>query len=349
MTLAYNFCDDKDERRRTATAILRGVLLQLLRQRPVLFKHIQPPFNVLRNRLFTDFHALWRVFVVMIQDSEAGEICCLIDAFDECEKDSRQLFLTNLVGLFSPRQSNKTSAKLILISRRENDIEGELLGEDSPFAQYLHVGTGKVNRDLSKFIDMKVDQLSTSRKFRSKNTSEEIKRALAEKAGGTFLYVSLVLNELKKTPESRIQRRLQERPSELYRIYDKILSQVEGGCEDIVKSVLCWVVVARRPLKIREVATICHLSSQEYKNNAISSVDLDRANLLLFRTCWTYLSLKELEQGTVRIWRDSDHVLHNLSPSEQLLRAHCFLQYTSQEWESHASAAGPTLAADDEF
>lgn len=34
MKLTYYFCDDKDEGRRTATIILRGLLLQLLRQRP---------------------------------------------------------------------------------------------------------------------------------------------------------------------------------------------------------------------------------------------------------------------------------------------------------------------------
>ena len=300
---AYYFCDAKDEKRRNATAILRGLLLQLLRQRPNFFKHIQSRFDMSRDSLFTDFHALWRVFVSIIQDTEAGEVCCLIDALDECEKDSRQPFLTNLVELFGPRHSKKMFAKFIITSRRENDIEGELLCADNPSIQDLHVVKGNVDCDLSKFIDIKVDQLSASRKFISKNTVEEIKRTLAEKAGGTFLYVSLVLNELKKTPESRIHRKLQEWPSELNKIYDKILSQIEGGCEDIVKTVLCWVVVARRPLKIREVATACHLSSEGFKHNTISTVDLDKHESD-FEWCRSFVYVDKIN-GTINLVHQS--------------------------------------------
>ena len=121
MTLAYYFCDDKNEGRRTATATLRGLLLQILRQRPVLFKHVQPDFGMARDSFFTNFHALWRIFVSIVEDDEAGEIYCLIDALDECEKESRRLFLTDVHKLFSPQQSKKTSVKFMITSRRQND------------------------------------------------------------------------------------------------------------------------------------------------------------------------------------------------------------------------------------
>lgn len=276
MTLAYYFCDDKDEKRRTATAILRGLLLQLLRQRPVLFKHIQPGFDVSRDTLFTNFHSLWRVFLSVVQDPEADTVYCLIDALDECEKESRQLFLTSLTDAFGLRQEKMTSVKLIITSRRENDIEEELLSADNPQVQDVHIDSGSVNRDLYKFINVRVNQLAVKRKFRSKRTAEELERALAQKAGGTFLYVSLVLNELRRTPESQMQRKLQEWPSELNGIYDKILGQIEDGCEDIVKMVLRWIVVARRPLAVREIAAACVLSSEDFTDNTISSDDLDR-------------------------------------------------------------------------
>ena len=43
-----------------------------------------------------------------------------------------------------------------------------------------------------------------------------------------------------------------------------------------MKSVVRWIVVARRPLAIREIATVCVLSSEDFKDNTISSDDLDR-------------------------------------------------------------------------
>ena len=333
MTLAYYFCDDKDEKRRTATAILRGLLLQLLRQRPVLFKHIQPRFDMSRDTLFTNFHSLWRVFVSAVQDPETDDVYCLVDALDECEKESRQLFLTSLASLtnvFGLRQDKKASVKFIITSRRENDIEEELLSADNPYVQDLHIDSGNVNHDLYKFINVRVNQLAAKRKFRSKKTAEELERAVAQKAGGTFLYVSLVLNELRRTPESQIQRKLQEWPSELNGIYDKILSQIEDGCEDMVKSVLRWIVVARRPLAIREIATACVLSSADFKDNTILSDDLDRHEND-FEWCRSFVYIDHVNQ-TINLVHQSakDYLLGAyLQANEGLSQYHIILDKTN--------------------
>ncbi len=218
MTLAYYFCDDKYETRRTATAILRGLLLQLLRQRPVLFKHIQPDFDISRGRLFTDFYALWRIFDNIVKDPEAGEVYCLIDALDECEKESRQLFLTNFTKLFSSQQSKKRVVKFIVTSRGENDIK-ESLVTAGPVVQNLQIDSGRVNDDLSKFIDVKVDELSIRKGYQPKQ-KDMIKHALTEKAGGTFLYISLVVQDLAKTKTfSQVSKKLQELPSDLNKVY----------------------------------------------------------------------------------------------------------------------------------
>ena len=330
MTLAYYFCDDKDEKRRTATAILRGLLLQLLRQRPVLFKHIQPGYDMSRDTLFTNFHSLWRVFLSVVYDPEADNVYCLIDALDECGKESRQPFLTSLTTVFGLQQEKKTSVKFIITSRRENDIEEELVSADNPYVQDLHIDSGNVNHDLFNFINVRVNQLAVKRKFRSKRTAEELERVLTQKAGGTFLYVSLVLNELRRTPESQMQRKLQEWPSELNGIYDKILSQIEDGCEDIVKMVLRWIVVARRPLKIREIATACVLSSEDSTDNTISSDDLDRHEDD-FVWCRSFVFVDKLKR-TVNLVHQSakDYLLGAyLQANERLSQFHIVLDKTN--------------------
>ncbi|KAL2047963.1 hypothetical protein ABVK25_011134 [Lepraria finkii] len=399
VTLAYYFCDDKDERRRTATAILRGLLLQLLRQRPILFKHLQTDFDISRDRLFTDFHALWRIFDSIVRDPEAGKVYCLIDALDECEKESRLIFLTGLTKIFYSQQSKNTDVKFIVTSRRENDIE-ESLSAACPAIRDLQVDSGRVNEDLSKFIDVKVDELSTKKRYQPKQ-KERIKRALTEKAGGTFLYVSLVVQDLAKTKIfSLVSQKLQELPSDLNKVYDRILSQIDADCEEIAKLVLRWVAVARRPLTVDELAMARALSKGEWGKNTMPPEDLldelkdgfkcceplvyvdtnndtvnlvhqsakdyllgtylqgkggvsqyhivtDWTNLLILRTCWTYLSLEEFKQGTVVIERDVDHKLRESSSWD--LYDHCFFRYASQEWQKHALAASPALATDYEF
>ena len=401
MTLAYYFCDDKNERRRTATAILRGLLLQLLRQRPILFKYIQEDFMMSRDSLFTNFHALWRIFDGIVKDPEAGGVFCLVDALDECEKESRQLFLTEFTKIFSYQQSEKRSVKFIITSRRENDIV-ESLSAASPAIRNLQVDTGKVNNDLSKFIDVKVDELSTKKQYQPM-LKDRVKRTLTEKAGGTFLYVSLVLHDLQKAEMfSQVKQKLQELPSDLNDVYDRILRQIDTGCEEVAKLVLCWVAVARRPLKVDELAMIRALGTEECRENTMPPKDLldelkdgfkccqplvyidtedytvnlvhqsakdyllgtylqekgdlsqyhiitDSANLLIFQTCWTYLSLKEFKQGTMMIRRDQDRTLWQEHFSKQFLDDHCFLQYASEEWLQHARAASQALVNGYEF
>ncbi len=45
ITFAYYFCDNKDNKRNIVISIIRGLLLQLLRQRLLLFKYIQEDYN----------------------------------------------------------------------------------------------------------------------------------------------------------------------------------------------------------------------------------------------------------------------------------------------------------------
>ena len=400
MTVAYYFCDDKYQERRTVTAILRGLLLQLLRQRPILFKHIQSDFDMCRDSLCTNFHALWRTFVSIVQDPEAGEVYCLIDALDECEKESRQLFLTEFTKLFRSQQSKKIHVKFIVTSRRESDIQ-MALSAVSPIIRDLQVDSGRVNDDLSKFIDVKVDELSAEKRY-SAGLKDKIKFDLMEKAGGTFLYVSLVLHDLKKTRiTSQVRQKLQELPPDLNKVYDRILGQIDVDCEEIAKLVLRWVAVAPRPLTMDELAMVCALGTGEWERNTMPTKDTlyelrdgfqcceplvyvtgndtinlvhqsakdyllgahlqgrdglsqyhivpESTNLLMFKTCWKYLSLEEFKQGTVVIERGGDHRLGKSYLDKPFLDDHCLLRYASKEWLKHALLASPALATDYEF
>ena len=245
----------------------------------------------------------------------------------------------------------------------------------------------------------------STRKRYSATLKEMIKRALTEKAGGTFLYVSLVLNDLNTTKvQSLVRKKLQELPLDLNTLYDKILSQIEVDYVEIASSILQWVAIARRPLTVKELAMARLLNSGDWKENTTPSEDLldeieddfkccgplvyfdninntvnlvhqsaknyllgtnlqgkhdlsryrivaDMANLLIFRTCWTYLSQDDFEQGTMIIdRRGGPHsILINKSLSKKFLENYCFLQYARQEWQEHALAASPTLAADRGF
>jgi hypothetical protein len=60
--------------------------------------------------------------------------------------------------------------------------------------------SSEVNADLSKYIDHEVEKLAEANSF-SQELERAVKKALGNQAGGTFLWVSLMINELENTPK----------------------------------------------------------------------------------------------------------------------------------------------------
>jgi hypothetical protein len=77
------------------------------------------------DQLFGNFDALWRIFLNILKDPDAGEIYLLVDALDECESSSRQILLTVLANTFVPRQ--KEMVRFFVTSRLEPDIQEALI------------------------------------------------------------------------------------------------------------------------------------------------------------------------------------------------------------------------------
>jgi Cdc6-like AAA superfamily ATPase len=82
LSLAYFFCDDKDERLRTANAILVNILAQLLKYIPDAIVHFSTELGYATDKEKTiwTLGMLWRVFERIINDANTGNVCILIDA-----------------------------------------------------------------------------------------------------------------------------------------------------------------------------------------------------------------------------------------------------------------------------
>ena len=81
-SVAYFFCDDKDERLRTESAVLLNLLAQLLRQDPSVLRHFfaESDYAVHKERTSWSFGMLWRVFDRIVRDDKCRPMCVIIDA-----------------------------------------------------------------------------------------------------------------------------------------------------------------------------------------------------------------------------------------------------------------------------
>jgi ankyrin repeat protein len=255
--LAYFFCDDKIQDRKMPTAIIRSLVWQLLLQRNELFEHMRPDYEKhIKGRIFIDlfdnFTTLWRIFQDMLQDERAGDIFIVIDALDECDKSTRKQLLLALRELFQAPGQLRRKVKLLITCRQKiSDIEYELHGA----GKLLGLDSGEVNTDLFEYIDFKVAELATRRNY-SSTLKYDVVNALKSRAGGTFLWVSLMISELKDTPIYDVPAKLNSLPESLEETYITILNEnIPQERREEARFLLLSMASAQRPLKRKEIAT----------------------------------------------------------------------------------------------
>ncbi|KAH7174822.1 pfs domain-containing protein [Fusarium flagelliforme] len=120
------FCDNKIENRNTAVNILRGLIHQMIALEKGLVKVVLPTWGKRLSQLIESgsFGNLWKVFEEMVDNSSFRTIYCVIDALDECERDSLSLLLSRFERLSDPDNVSPNKIKLVCLSRRLGGIEG---------------------------------------------------------------------------------------------------------------------------------------------------------------------------------------------------------------------------------
>lgn len=215
------FCDNKDEKRNTAVAILRGLIFQILQLCPKLIRHILPRYKIQRESLFSDssFQTLWGVFRTTSQDSALGTTYCILDGLDECSDDSVEALLQNLRALFQPQPNNSSICylKMILVSRELPDYIPEILSR-FPRIRLDPDADSEVNRDIGRFIKARVDELATYRQYPPRLRAH-VNGVFLERTKGSFLWVGIVAAELMGCRVTEVEKVLDLFPSGLEELY----------------------------------------------------------------------------------------------------------------------------------
>lgn len=324
---AFFFCDNKDERQRTATAVLRSLLVQLLRQQPSFFDYMQPEYKKYGEDKFKsvfclDFGALWMVFEAILRDPAKRSITIIIDALDECEEESKSNLVKVLHDFFNPNSRNNKgksntlvqSVKVIITHRPEPSIEKGFSHGTRP----LKVDTGLINRDLSKFIREKTKKLQDDLDLDSEKT-DQIRDALKNKAGGTFLWVSLVLGDMdRRDTQGNITDLLDKLPSGLPETFGRILRRIKPTHVHAASFILRIVSITLRPLRVDELAMICVLGLSAYDKTTLpTDRDLNEWRRE-YRCCGAFLKLDEENQTVHLVHQSAKDFLEDLSMHNDL-------------------------------
>ncbi|KAK4952085.1 hypothetical protein LTR10_010005 [Elasticomyces elasticus] len=120
----------------------------------------------------------------------------------------------------------------------------------------LSISAQMLDADIAKYVtahlsrDNKLSRLDHA-------TKRSIEEAVVQGAQGMFLWVSLVLHDLKKSiGRSSIKATLELLPTDLNETYERVLSEIKGDDRHAAVTVLLWLAYANTPLSLQQLAEI---------------------------------------------------------------------------------------------
>lgn len=267
-TTCYFFFKDDFEDQRSAKGALSCILHQLFIQKDhLLSTEIMKRFKSYRAPLANSYYGLWELWDILMtvaREENAGEIICILDAFDECAQQERQDLAKIIRGFYGPNDDTKRSVniKFLITSRPYETIRRDLIRpfdiQDCPVIHLKGEGDAEVEKiaeEIGLYIKDKVSRFRANLDLTRKE-EDILLQGLQAIPNQTYLWVYLTLEWIEteinnKISETEIRNAISTLPRTVDEAYDKILSKSTDLEE--TKKLLHIVVAAERPLTLAEM------------------------------------------------------------------------------------------------
>ncbi|KAF3917569.1 hypothetical protein AA313_de0203174 [Arthrobotrys entomopaga] len=256
--LTYFFCQNTVPYLNNGVSVLRGLIWKLLWNHRTLGKYIPDEYRCKGSSRGQEilegpgaFIILSAMLSAMLRDRSLGRIYLLVDALDECDRD-----MDRLAEWISKDASDPLSkAKWLVSSRGTAEIEEAFSLEDHQQMLSLELAETCISQAVDSFIEHKIRDLAKKKRYNPR-TEKEVKQTLKEKAGSTFLWVALVCKSLYSVSPWKTIAALEEFPSGLQQLYERMLQLIEDREEsdgELCKQILRVATLAYRPLSLEEL------------------------------------------------------------------------------------------------
>lgn len=252
-TICSFFCDNRDRKFTKAAFVLQSLVWDILSQRHDLIHHalkFHPPPHT------WSYNQLWRIFQALLDDPHISSVCVIIDALDECERRERNKLLNDLETYLERRSKTAHGSINFIVSSRPTTIG--YLGPLKKHSSYFMLDQDTVLReymaaDIRRYIlnDLLYDSQFSSREDpNSLAKIEALADSIASKSEGSFLWASLILEELHSRSYIKlgdVEDFISECPPDLYGIYYESLATVERTNRQVIVKSLHILLAARNP------------------------------------------------------------------------------------------------------
>ncbi|RYP02732.1 hypothetical protein DL764_005662 [Monosporascus ibericus] len=367
-TICYFFFKDDFEDQRSARSALSCILHQLFTQREDHFSekiirrlkaYKAPPANS-----YYELWELWDVLVMASQDNNAGEIVCILDAFDECEDKERQDLANALCELYGPENSTKKNVnlKFLVTSRPYDKIRRGFQPLHIPGLPIIHLkGEGdaeisEIVREIDIYIKNRVSRIRENMYLKA-NEEQLLLQELRRIPNQTYLWVYLTLEWIEaeinnKINETEIRNITSSVPRTVDETYEKILAKSKNPEE--AKKLLHIIVAAARPLTLAEMDLALTLRQNHKSYEGLGRKPDDRVGKYIRDLCGLFVNITDskiylLHQTAKEFLVQNDTVhssegihkglkwKHSLRPREshRVLAEICIWHLLLAEFETH--------------
>ncbi|KAF8463029.1 ankyrin repeat-containing domain protein, partial [Russula ochroleuca] len=271
-SLAFFYCDFREDEKRDLRGLLSSVLIQLC--------HQSDSYSRILSRFYSQ-HAngskhpsddeLVRCLKDILGVPGQATVYLVIDGLDECSNTSampspREKVLILLKDLIESRLPN---LRICVTSRPEIDIQAAL----EPLTSHsisLHDERGQME-DIENYIKFVVNTDLNMRRWKTAD-KEQVIKVLIEKSDRMFRWVYCQIVYLRHCLPGRIRHALDELPETLDETYERALRDINKANWESAHRLLQCVAVAFRPLRVTELAEIL---SFDFKTGPIPKFDGD--------------------------------------------------------------------------
>lgn len=273
-TICYFFFKDQDQS--TMRQALCALLHQLFTHKHSLLRHATVQFDKYGPGLIKSPKSLSTILRNAIKDPQAGPIILVLDALDECAEPDFGPLVQYVKSLLSSDQMGHGKLKCLLTCRPYKQVVSKFRDRGLLAAfPNIHIPGEEeletISQEVNRVIMHRVDCLSADI---SRDIKDRLAQKLKETTHRTYLWISLVFDELEKedfvmTP-SGVESAIATLPRTINEAYERILSKSKD--DPMVRKALSAVLIANRPLTLSEMNVAMNIDD---KSKCIWDVELE--------------------------------------------------------------------------
>lgn len=287
--VTYSFFSDPDGDRE-ASFVVATLIHGLAKQQPSYLRRISKDYDHENKYPFQGkrpFQALAGILKDILEDNPTRTgIILVVDALDECKTDTDLDQLLDLILETSSIQN----VRWFVSSRGLPAIHQKF---DAPDAKMRKLSLDQTGEDIQQAVQAYIHHRMRGlhRLRMSEEKKEKLQNRLLRKAGDTFLWLSIVMAELKNVASWDIDDVVDGLPDDLESLYVKLLQNLLEGLgqrknkklvKDVLYKTLATTAAALRPLYIEELKELAEFPAKIRDNSQVEEV-IDKCGAFL--TC----------------------------------------------------------------